>query len=75
MVCLLYTDVLCLASAGKADVMYTIHACIHIDRARIEDPDSGRGRQHMLRETVFCFTKYHFRLTVSQRTILLEIGL
>jgi hypothetical protein len=44
MVCLLYQDVLCLASAGKADQIYTIQAAINLDSAKIEEVDSGRGR-------------------------------
>lgn len=43
MICLLYRDVLCLASAGKADPIYTIMACINIRGARVEDIDNGRG--------------------------------
>ncbi|KAK5987607.1 hypothetical protein PT974_11739 [Cladobotryum mycophilum] len=45
MVCLLYRDVLCLASAGKVDPIYTILACININEVRIEDTDNGRGLQ------------------------------
>ncbi|KAL7820389.1 Dbl homology domain-containing protein [Trichoderma aethiopicum] len=44
-ICLLYRDVLCLASAGKVDPIYTIMACINIDGIRIEDIDNGRGLQ------------------------------
>ncbi|UKZ77861.1 hypothetical protein TrVFT333_005587 [Trichoderma virens FT-333] len=44
-ICLLYRDVLCLASAGKVDPIYTIMACINIDGIRIEEVDNGRGLQ------------------------------
>ncbi|KAK4062634.1 uncharacterized protein Triagg1_9875 [Trichoderma aggressivum f. europaeum] len=42
-ICLLYRDMLCLASAGKVDPIYTIMACINIDGLRIEKVDNGRG--------------------------------
>lgn len=48
MVALLYQDVLCLASAGKVDPIYTIMACISLDRAKIEEVDNGRGEQPKL---------------------------
>ncbi|KAL7942404.1 hypothetical protein V8C42DRAFT_360157 [Trichoderma barbatum] len=44
-ICLLYRDVLCLASAGKVDPIYTIMACINTDGVRIEEVDNGRGLQ------------------------------
>ncbi|KAH8130333.1 hypothetical protein FP744_10008965 [Trichoderma asperellum] len=44
-ICLLYRHVLCLASAGKVDPIYTIVACISIDDIRIEEVDNGRGIQ------------------------------
>lgn len=43
LICLLYRDVLCLASAEKAGQVYIIHACIGLSGARIEDIDNGRG--------------------------------
>lgn len=43
MVCLLYNDVLCLASASKIEQIYTIEACINIHNAKVEDVDNGRG--------------------------------
>lgn len=43
-ICLLYRHVLCLASAGKVDPIYTIVACISIDDIRIEEVDNGRGK-------------------------------
>ncbi|SPN96899.1 uncharacterized protein DNG_00418 [Cephalotrichum gorgonifer] len=45
MVCLLYQDVLCLASAGKADQIYTIQAAISLASAKVEEVDDGRGLQ------------------------------
>ncbi|PFH62541.1 hypothetical protein XA68_13123 [Ophiocordyceps unilateralis] len=45
LICLLYRDVLCLASAGKADPLYMIQACVNLNRASVEDVDNGRGLQ------------------------------
>ncbi|KAM0520172.1 hypothetical protein ACHAPE_003452 [Trichoderma viride] len=43
-ICLLYRHVLCLASAGKVDPIYTIMACINLDDVRLEEVDNGRGK-------------------------------
>ncbi|KAI8724890.1 DH domain-containing protein [Fusarium sp. LHS14.1] len=43
MICLLYKDVLCLASGGKSDRIYTILACIDLHSAKVEDVDKGGG--------------------------------
>ncbi|KAI8632332.1 Dbl homology domain-containing protein [Xylariaceae sp. FL1651] len=45
MVSLLYRDCLCLATAGKADQIYTIQACISLDSIKVEEADNGRGLQ------------------------------
>lgn len=45
MICLLYNDVLCLALGVKMEMIYDIHACINLNRARMEAADSGRGRK------------------------------
>ncbi|KAF5534788.1 hypothetical protein FPHYL_13349 [Fusarium phyllophilum] len=45
MICLLYKDVLCLASGGKFDPIYTILACIDVHSSALEDADNGRGLQ------------------------------
>ncbi|KKA27397.1 hypothetical protein TD95_000481 [Thielaviopsis punctulata] len=45
MICLLYNDVLCLASASKADQIYSIKACISLCNLRVEEVDNGRGIQ------------------------------
>ncbi|KEY67517.1 hypothetical protein S7711_02437 [Stachybotrys chartarum IBT 7711] len=45
MICLLYRNVLCLASAGRVEPVYTILACISLHRARMEATDNGRGLQ------------------------------
>ncbi|KAG4294743.1 hypothetical protein FPRO06_01328 [Fusarium proliferatum] len=45
MICLLYKDVLCLASGGKLDPIYTIMACIDVHCSAVEDADNGRGLQ------------------------------
>lgn len=46
MVCLLYQDVLCIASAGKADQIYTIQSVINLASVKVEEVDDGRGRSH-----------------------------
>ncbi|KAJ3477631.1 hypothetical protein NLG97_g8791 [Lecanicillium saksenae] len=43
MICLLYRDVFCIATAGKVDAVYDIKACINIHKAKIEETDDGRG--------------------------------
>lgn len=43
MICLLYKDVICLASASKVEQIYTIQACINLHQTRIETVDNGRG--------------------------------
>ncbi|KAI1429999.1 hypothetical protein F5Y12DRAFT_709544 [Xylaria sp. FL1777] len=45
MVSLLYRDCLCLATASKADQVYTIQACISLDSIKVEEADNGRGLQ------------------------------
>ncbi|KAF7559681.1 hypothetical protein G7046_g4477 [Stylonectria norvegica] len=45
MICLLYRDILCLASGGKIEPIYTIQACINLNEVRVEDVDGGRGLQ------------------------------
>ncbi|KAF9879079.1 rho guanyl nucleotide exchange factor [Colletotrichum karsti] len=45
MICLLYHNVLCLASASKVDQIYTIQACINLNGIKIEETDNGRGLQ------------------------------
>ncbi|KAF5581381.1 hypothetical protein FPCIR_10182 [Fusarium pseudocircinatum] len=42
---LLVKDVLCLASGGKFDPIYTILACIDVHCSAVEDADNGRGLQ------------------------------
>ena len=44
MISLLYQDVLCLASAGKVDPIYTIMACVNLNGTKVEDVDNGRGK-------------------------------
>jgi hypothetical protein len=52
MICLLYNDVLCLALGVKMDIIYDIHACINLNRARMETADSGRGEKGLARADV-----------------------
>lgn len=44
MVALLYQNILCLASAGKVEPVYTIMVCINLDRAKVEEVENGRGQ-------------------------------
>ena len=43
MICLLYRGLLCLATASRADQIYTIHACIGLQSIKVEEADNGRG--------------------------------
>ena len=43
MICLLYREWLCLATAGKYDQVYTIQACIALRDVNLEEIDNGRG--------------------------------
>lgn len=43
MICLLYREWLCLATASKVDQIYTIQACLALDSVSLEDVDNGRG--------------------------------
>lgn len=52
MVSLLYKDWLCLASASKADQIYTLQACIPLSQIKIEAVDNGRGT--MTEEVASC---------------------
>ncbi|KAI0846817.1 Dbl homology domain-containing protein [Daldinia vernicosa] len=45
MVTLLYKDCLCLATASRADQIYTIQACISLNDIKVEEVDNGRGLQ------------------------------
>ncbi|ETS87624.1 hypothetical protein PFICI_01452 [Pestalotiopsis fici W106-1] len=45
MVCLLYKECLCLATASRSDQLYTIQACIGLNTIKIEEADNGRGLQ------------------------------
>ncbi|KAI0383922.1 Dbl homology domain-containing protein [Hypomontagnella monticulosa] len=45
MVTLLYKDCLCLATASRADHIYTIQACIGLNDIKVEQVDNGRGLQ------------------------------
>lgn len=44
MICLLYQDVLCLATAGKVEQRYAVEACINMTNVKVEETDNGRGR-------------------------------
>lgn len=43
LVCILYRDILCLASASKVEPVYTIVACIGLVGVRVAEVDNGRG--------------------------------
>lgn len=59
MICLLYNDVLCLALGVKMDIIYDIHACINLNRARMEAVDSGRGEQGLVRTNLITGANHH----------------
>lgn len=44
MVTILYKDCLCLATASRADQVYTIQACIGLNDIKVEEVDNGRGK-------------------------------
>lgn len=48
MVCILYRDALCLASAGTFEQIYTLEACINLDSIKVEETDNGRGMMRTL---------------------------
>jgi hypothetical protein len=43
MISLLYRDVFCLASAGKADQVYALQVCLPLRSLSVEEADNGRG--------------------------------
>ncbi|KAK8056984.1 hypothetical protein PG993_002211 [Apiospora rasikravindrae] len=45
MICLLYRDSLCLATAEGLNQVYAIQACIGLNTIKLEDADNGRGLQ------------------------------
>ncbi|KAK6842410.1 Dbl homology domain-containing protein [Apiospora arundinis] len=45
MICLLYRDSLCLATAEGLHQVYTIQACIGLNTIKLEEADNGRGLQ------------------------------
>ena len=50
MICLLYRDVVCLASPAKVEQVYTIQACINLSGVTVEEVDNGRGKLPALRQ-------------------------
>lgn len=48
MICLLYDEVLCLATTGKIDPVYTVLASIHLGGTKIEEIDNGRGKHQSI---------------------------
>lgn len=44
LVTLLYKEWLCLASASRADQIYTLQACIPLNQVKVEAVDNGRGK-------------------------------
>lgn len=44
MVCVLYKDALCLATAEGLDQHYMVQACISLNTVKIEEADNGRGK-------------------------------
>lgn len=57
LICLLYRDFLLLASAAKAEQIYTVQACIGLSELRVEDIDNGRGTsRYLLSDDFICLT-------------------
>lgn len=74
LICLLYHDVLCLASAGQFELVYGIRACIDLTTARLEEAESDRGMlSPALANAPHHLTKVH-RFTMLCDTVFLEIG-
>lgn len=61
MICLLYDEVLCLATAGKIDPVYTVLASIHLGGTKIEEIDNGRGKH----QSIYSLTADQIALTQS----------
>lgn len=75
MICLLYRDVLCLASTSKVDPIYTLQAIIVLNEAKIEDASNGRGERVWLNMVrVVRLTRIH-RTAMSYCSVLLENGI
>lgn len=76
MVCLLYKDVLCIASAGKADQIYTIQAVINMASVKVEEVDDGWGRSLLGggRLPLGMELIRHSRTAMSHGPVLLETG-
>lgn len=44
LICLLYRDWLCIASASRFGQTYTILLCVSLTAVKVEDADNGRGK-------------------------------
>lgn len=77
MICLLYHNVLCLATASRVDQIYTIQACINLAGIKIEETDNGRGKRISLKTLVrvTMLTGYCYRSPVSYSPLFLEARL
>lgn len=51
MICLLYDDILCIASAAHLEAVYRIRLCISKGGMRVEEPEGERG---MIRRQSLC---------------------
>lgn len=74
LVTLLYKEWLCLASASKFDLIYTLQACIPLSQIRVEEADNGRGKPCSPQYVDRSLT-YELRPAVSHLPLLLEDGL
>lgn len=73
LVTLLYKDWLCLASASRIDLIYTLQACIPLSQVKVEAVDNGRGKQSSL--SVVCHPRLliqHPRPAMSHLPLFLE---
>jgi hypothetical protein len=57
MITLLYRDCLVLATAGRAENVYTVQATIFLSDIRVEDADNGKGTYHQNTGRTFIFIK------------------
>ncbi len=54
MVCLLYREWLCLASASKVEQIYTVQACLALHSTSAEEVDNGRGMRWPAQQAGTC---------------------
>lgn len=75
MICLLYDDVVCLASAGKADQIYTVQACLALGSIKTEEVDNGRGASSFYLPESAMEALTVSRIAMSHGAVLMEASL